>query len=88
MSSDIIKRGTKITPNLIQAIFLDTYHNLNQIPFSNIVLSSKQFRSKHGNTGLEWCQPMQGAYNDSIVQGKTNDYLATYVSYVNMLKDM
>lgn len=84
MSSDIIKRGTKITPNLIHSVFLDTYHNLNQIPFSNLVLSSKQFIcQKDGYT-----QPMQGAYNDSIVRGKTDDYLATYVSYVKILLDM
>ena len=82
MSSDIIKRGTKITPNLIHSVFLDTYHNLNQIPFSNIVLSSKQFHCQ------KYDEPMQGAYNDSIVRGKTNDYLATYVSYVKILKDM
>lgn len=76
MSSDIIKRGTKITPNLIHSVFLDTYHNLNQIPFSNIVLSTRQFNS------------IQGAYNDSAVSGTTEQILKTYYDYVNMLKAM
>lgn len=82
--SDLIKRGTKITPNLIQAVFLDIFHNVNQIPFSNLVLSSKQFIcQKDGYT-----QPMQGAYNDAVVVGNTEDYLRTYLDYVTMLKDM
>lgn len=74
--SDLIKRGTKITPNLIQAVFLDIFHNVNQIPFSNLVLSSKQFVNQ------------QGAYNDAVVVGNTEDYLRTYLDYVSMLKDM
>lgn len=74
--SDLIKRGTKITPNLIQAVFLDIFHNVNQIPFSNLVLSSKQFNNQ------------QGAYNDSVITGNTGDYLKTYLDYVNMLKAM
>lgn len=74
--SDLIKRGTKITPNLIQAVFLDIFHNVNQIPFSNLVLSSKQFVNQ------------QGAYNDAVVVGNTEDYLRTYLEYVKMLNDM
>ncbi len=74
--SDLIKRGTKITPNLIQAVFLDIFHNVNQIPFSNLVLSSKQFVNQ------------QGAYNDSVVVGNTEDYLRTYLDYVTMLNNM
>lgn len=74
--SDLIKRGTKITPNLIQAVFLDIFHNVNQIPFSNLTLSTKQF------------DEVEGAYNDSVTAKTTNDLLKTYLDYVNMLKAM
>lgn len=79
--SDIIKRGTKITPQLLADMLIRIYRNVNQIPTSNMVVSTKQFVDSAGKN-------LEGAYNDSIVSAKADDYLQKYYDYIKLLKDM
>lgn len=79
--SDIIKRGTKITPQLLADMLIRIYRNVNQIPTSNMVVSTKQFVNSDGAN-------LEGAYNDSIVSKSADNYLKKYYDYVKLLVDM
>ena len=79
--SDIIKRGTKITPQLLADMLIRIFKNVNQIPTSNMVVSTKQFVNSDGVR-------LEGAYNDSVVSKSADNYLKKYYDYVKLLKDM
>ena len=75
--SEAIKRGTEITPDRLQDILVRIYKKLNEIPTSNIVLSTKQFRDLYET----------GAYKDSDTTGG-KEYLIRYYTQVKQLEEM
>lgn len=86
----VIKRGTEITPNRFQDLIVRIFKNLNEIPSSNIVVSTKQFKDfkNSGDNSVIVKMVDFGAYADSIPKTGGLFYLSKYYDYVKRLKEM